>query len=109
MPKQNCSCKSKGDNSAVDEQDFDPNCDPNNPRRISIQDVRDAHKRMNGMLVYTPCVKSHMSDIFGMEIYLKMDLFQYTGSFKERGALNGLLKLDPEKKKLGVVCASAGK
>ena len=35
-------------------------------------------------------------------------LIQATGSFKERGARNALLKLSPEAKKLGVVVASAG-
>ena len=35
-------------------------------------------------------------------------LIQATGSFKERGARNALLKLSPEAKKLGVVATSAG-
>ena len=30
--------------------------------------------------------KSHMSRETGMDIYLKKDYMQYTGSFKERGA-----------------------
>jgi threonine dehydratase len=39
---------------------------------------------------------------------LKLDNFQRTGSFKERGALNCLLTLTDEQKKNGVVTASAG-
>ena len=30
--------------------------------------------------------RSHLSDETGMNIYLKKDYMQYTGSFKERGA-----------------------
>ncbi len=43
-----------------------------------------------------------------MEIYLKKDYMQYTGSFKERGARYTLLKLDEEQKARGVIAASAG-
>ena len=43
-----------------------------------------------------------------MKIYLKHEWEQATGSFKERGARNSLLALDPEQKKKGVVAASAG-
>ena len=34
-----------------------------------------------------------MSGMTGMEIYLKKDFLQYTGSFKERGARYALLTL----------------
>ena len=44
-----------------------------------------------------------------MEIYLKKEFLQFTGSFKERGARNALLHLTPEQKKAGVVSASLGK
>ena len=43
-----------------------------------------------------------------MDIYLKKDYMQYTGSFKERGARYTLLMLDEEQKKNGVIAASAG-
>lgn len=63
-----------------------------------------------------------------MEIYLKKEFLQFTGSFKERGARNALLHLTPgkllteeinslfdvlkyfltEQKKTGVVSASLG-
>merc|ERR1711936_904473 len=43
-----------------------------------------------------------------MDIYLKKDYMQYTGSFKERGARYTLMMLEPEQKKNGVIAASAG-
>ncbi len=43
-----------------------------------------------------------------MQIYLKKDYMQYTGSFKERGARYTLLMLSEEQRKRGVVSASAG-
>merc|ERR1712062_65592 len=43
-----------------------------------------------------------------MDIHLKKDYMQYTGSFKERGARYTLLMLSDEQKKKGVIAASAG-
>jgi len=42
------------------------------------------------------------------QVFLKLDNFQRTGSFKERGALNCLLSLSEDERKNGVVTASAG-
>ncbi len=44
----------------------------------------------------------------GIDLWMKWDLQQLTGSFKERGALNALLQLTPDEKKNGVIAASAG-
>lgn len=43
-----------------------------------------------------------------MELWLKRDDLQRTGSFKERGARHALLCLSPEQRSRGVVAASAG-
>ena len=43
-----------------------------------------------------------------MNIFLKHEWQQATGSFKERGARNALLALDAEQRQKGVVAASAG-
>ncbi|TMW46599.1 hypothetical protein DOY81_008316 [Sarcophaga bullata] len=48
------------------------------------------------------------SDSYGIEMYLKKDCLQYTGSFKERGARNALLSLTDEQRKNGVISASMG-
>lgn len=49
-----------------------------------------------------------MTKMTNMDIYLKKDYMQYTGSFKERGARYTLLMLSDEQKKKGVIAASAG-
>lgn len=60
-------------------------------------------------MVVTPCPESiPLSEITGARIFCKLDNLQRTGSFKERGARNALLQLDPRQKKLGVIAASAG-
>src|SRR5690606_38807501 len=46
--------------------------------------------------------------ISGARIVCKLENFQRTGSFKERGARNALLKLAPPQRRRGVVAASAG-
>lgn len=43
-----------------------------------------------------------------MDIYLKKEFLQFTGSFKERGARYALLMLSDEQKKTGVISASLG-
>jgi threonine dehydratase len=43
-----------------------------------------------------------------MNIFLKKDYLQYTGSFKERGARYTLVMLSDEEKARGVISASAG-
>ena len=49
-----------------------------------------------------------MSDETGINIFLKKDYMQYTGSFKERGARYTLIMLSDEEKARGVISASAG-
>ena len=49
-----------------------------------------------------------MSDRLGAEAYLKAELFQRTGSFKVRGALNRIAELTDEEKRRGVISISAG-
>lgn len=57
----------------------------------------------------TPCPRSaKLSALTGCDLYLKLENFQYTGSFKERGALAKLLSLDQTARAKGVIAASAG-
>jgi len=44
----------------------------------------------------------------GGPVFLKLENFQHTGSFKVRGAINRLMTLDPEQRKVGIVTASSG-
>ncbi|XP_072929494.1 L-threonine ammonia-lyase-like [Epargyreus clarus] len=88
--------------------EFDPMCDKDNPQKISFEDVSAAAFRIQSGITKTPCVKSHMSIQYDMDIYLKNDFLQHTGSFKERGARNALLLLSPEAKRRGIISASLG-
>ena len=79
------------------------------PRVITLEDIEDARRRIDGAIYYSPCQPSiPLSEITGMEIFCKLDNLQRTGSFKERGARNALAQLLPEQQKRGVIAASAG-
>jgi len=75
----------------------------------SFEDVSAAHFRIRNGVVRTPCARSRaLSAVTEMNIFLKHEWQQATGSFKERGARNALLALDAEQRQKGVVAASAG-
>ncbi|MBL9216272.1 MAG: threonine ammonia-lyase [Opitutaceae bacterium] len=76
---------------------------------VTLSDIRAARRRIAGGVVVTPCPESiPLSEITGARIFCKLDNLQRTGSFKERGARNALLRLSPGQRKRGVVAASAG-
>lgn len=76
---------------------------------ISIDDVREAAKVLEGQIENTPMTHSRtLSEITGAEVWLKFENIQFTGAFKERGALNKLSRLSDEEKRRGVIAASAG-
>lgn len=76
---------------------------------VSLDDVREAAKRIAGAVERTPCVHSRtLSQLTGAEIFLKFENLQFTASFKERGALNKLLTLSDAERERGVVAMSAG-
>jgi threonine dehydratase len=57
----------------------------------------------------TPMMHSvQLSDRLGIQLHLKLELFQKTGSFKVRGALYRMSQLTADEKKRGVVTMSAG-
>ena len=49
-----------------------------------------------------------LSQMAGVEVYLKAELFQKTGSYKPRGMLWSLLSMTPEQRARGVITFSAG-
>ncbi|NUQ28292.1 MAG: threonine ammonia-lyase [Acidobacteriaceae bacterium] len=76
---------------------------------VSLADVQAARERMRGSVYESPCSRSErLSKTTGLEIYLKLENLQMTGSFKERGALNKIATLTPEQASRGVIAASAG-
>ena len=77
---------------------------------VSIAEIRDAAGAIAGRVKRTPSVDApRLAELVGAErIVLKLESQQYTGSFKDRGALVKLLSLTPEERKSGVAAMSAG-
>ena len=76
---------------------------------VSFDDVRRAANVLDGQIVRTPCTRSRvLSKITGAEVWLKFENFQFTASFKERGALNKLMSLGDAERAAGVAAMSAG-
>ena len=75
----------------------------------TVADIEAARARIAGGVYLSPCVESiPLSQLTGAHVFCKLDYLQRTGSFKERGARNALLKLSPEQRRRGVIAASAG-
>ena len=76
---------------------------------VVFADIEAARARIMGQVDRTPVRHSRrLSELTGAEVWVKYDNLHFTGSFKERGALNRLLLLSPEERRHGVVAASAG-
>jgi threonine dehydratase len=76
---------------------------------VTLDDIRRAADLIRDSVIHTPCVLSRtLSEISGAEIYLKLENLQFTGSFKDRGALVKLSSLSEAERKTGVIAASAG-
>ena len=76
---------------------------------VLFEDIAIAATRIRGGVVRSPVTHSYwLSQLCGCDVFLKHEQFQFTGSFKERGARNALMSLSEEKKAKGVVAASAG-
>lgn len=64
---------------------------------IDLEDIQAARGRVAGLVHRTPLVRSStLSERTGTNVYLKLELFQKTGSFKPRGAFNQLRVLMDE-------------
>lgn len=76
---------------------------------VGIDDVRAAAERLYEVLQPTPIEASRaLSEAAGVEVLLKCENLQRTGSFKLRGAYNRIAQLSDDERSRGVVCASAG-
>lgn len=71
----------------------------------TFDDIIEARSRLEGRIIETPLSRSEsFSRMTGREVWLKAECLQRAGSFKIRGALNALSRLDGAP----VVAASAG-
>lgn len=72
---------------------------------VTPDDVRRAGVTIRGAVHRTPVFSSSS---LGPGHHLKAELFQRTGSFKARGALNRVRALSPAERRRGVISVSAG-
>ncbi|MHA1949063.1 MAG: threonine ammonia-lyase [Candidatus Thorarchaeota archaeon] len=76
---------------------------------VDLQDVRDAHTRIQDRIVRTPVMTSTTLDrMTGCQVFLKCENFQRVGAFKFRGALNTVSLLSSAERERGVIAHSSG-
>jgi threonine dehydratase len=79
----------------------------------TVEQIATARARLDNLIIDTPVHHWRGSEIAaaagsGTQVVLKLELFQYTGSFKARGALINLLSLSKDALARGVTAVSAG-
>ncbi len=76
---------------------------------LSLRDIQGARQRIAPCIRRTPLSPSTtLSERLKTNVYVKLELFQKTGSFKVRGAFNKALTLKPEERERGIVAVSGG-
>jgi len=76
---------------------------------IPLRAIRAAAERVRPHLHRTPLLHSRLiGERAGVELFLKCENLQKTGSFKPRGALHKVLSLDDTQRQAGVITVSAG-
>jgi threonine dehydratase len=79
----------------------------------TLEKIRHARVKIDPYIVETPVWQWSGREITTAiaehtQVFLKLELFQHTGSFKPRGALMVMLDLDPHAARAGVTAVSAG-
>ena len=75
----------------------------------TADDVREASTRLRSRIMLTPVLESEeLNRRAGCRVLIKAESLQHGGSFKIRGALNGLLSLSESERRAGVVTFSSG-
>src|SRR6266567_880878 len=76
---------------------------------ITLDDVRAAAERLQGVANRTPVARSRTLDrLTGRRVVLKCENLQRGGAFKFRGAYNRLVALSTQERERGVVAFSSG-
>lgn len=81
--------------------------------RLDLPPMREAQQRLDRHVRRTPVVPVTgvaLDSLLGSktELWAKLELFQLTGTFKARGALNVALQLSPDQLARGITAVSAG-
>ncbi len=76
---------------------------------IKLRDITNAQRIIAGRVHRTPLISSRtLGRRTNAHLYFKAEVFQKTGSFKPRGAINKLHHLTQEERKRGVITISSG-
>jgi len=76
---------------------------------VELKDILSAQQNIAGKVHRTPLMPATtLGNRVNMNLYLKAEVFQKTGSFKPRGAVNKLSQLTDEERKRGVIGLSSG-
>jgi threonine dehydratase len=76
---------------------------------ISLDDVRAAARRIDGIAHRTPVLTSRaLDEATGARVFLKAENLQRVGAFKFRGAYNAVASLSDEERSRGVATVSSG-
>jgi threonine dehydratase len=76
---------------------------------ISLDDVRAAAARIDGIAHRTPVLTSrHLDEATGAQVFLKAENLQRIGAFKFRGACNAVAGLHDDERARGVATVSSG-
>ena len=75
----------------------------------TLADITTAADRIAGRVHRTPTLSAtSLGNVLGVRLHVKAELFQRTGSFKARGAVNAVLSLPEADRARGLVTMSAG-
>ena len=79
----------------------------------TLTEIRAVREQLSGLLRKTPVLTLPFREFDASwptdaEAIFKLELFQVSGTFKARGALNGMLGLSSEQRARGVTAVSAG-
>ena len=80
---------------------------------LTLEAIASARARLGERIVTTPALQwqgVELDRIVGgdTDVFVKLELFQRTGTFKPRGALNVMLQLSPQQLERGITAVSAG-
>lgn len=79
------------------------------PTYVTADQFESARSFLSRYVHHTPLLTSaQLSNRTGFDVHLKAEMFQRTGSYKIRGALNKIRLLSDEQRARGVICSSAG-
>jgi len=76
---------------------------------FTLEDIKQARELVSPYIRRTRLERNDtLSIMLGTNVYLKLEVFQKTGSFKPRGAFNQILHVPEEKRANGIVAVSGG-